>query len=122
MAISSEYDTWAINNTLGFDCLKLGSSGWTLSDCKQSEMTYIETYRAKFKTYISYFLNIEKNSAWTIGCSNHVYPIYDMFYNDEKEEVKGIKLKDALERFVFNEERVIEVESEPWPANTGCAY
>ena len=53
MIINSEYDAWAIPNLLRIPCLKNGTSGLTLSECSDTEMKYIEKYRASFVTNIS---------------------------------------------------------------------
>ena len=55
-----------------------------------------------------------KNSCWSIGCSNHVYACLDGFYDsslDKIPEVVGLTAREAIERFVFdNQERIIATD------------
>jgi len=41
MIVNSEYDSFAIPNLMKIGCLQLGSSGYTLSNCNESQMDYI---------------------------------------------------------------------------------
>lgn len=53
-----------------------------------------------------------KNSAWTIGCSQHGYT-WTPYFDSNRERVPattGPKISDALHSFVFNGERVIAME------------
>lgn len=70
---------------------------------------------------MEYYTMVSRHSAWTIGCSNHGYVFEDEFYNNEKQKVNGVTLKQAVEAFVFFGERVIQMEENNWPSNTGCA-
>lgn len=45
LLINSEYDSYAIPNILGINCLKAGKSGETLSSCTATEHKQIEKYR-----------------------------------------------------------------------------
>ncbi len=74
MIVNSEYDSWAIFNILGFNCLKKGVSGETLNSCSKAEMNYIEKYRAFYRQTLAKFLTVNpESSIWSIACSNHVY-------------------------------------------------
>jgi hypothetical protein len=65
-----------------------------------------------------------KNSAWSIGCSQHGYSYTNKYYNADTERVPaktGLTIKQAIKAFVFDNKRVVQIETQPWPANTGCA-
>jgi len=53
-----------------------------------------------------------------------VYACLNAFYNSELNKVPfstGNTVKNAIEQFVFGNERVINYDVEAWPANIGCA-
>lgn len=61
MIINSEYDSWAIFNILGFDCLKSAQAGGaTLSHCSKTEMAYIEKYRTEYRETLAKFLGLNQ--------------------------------------------------------------
>lgn len=65
-----------------------------------------------------------KSSSWTIGCSQHGYSYEKQFYNSDTERVpakSGVTIKQALNAFVFGQQRVHAEEEYPWPSNSGCA-
>jgi hypothetical protein len=50
-----------------------------------------------------------KNSAWTIGCSQHGYSFDKNYFNSDTERVPtktGPTIKQALNAFVFGKQRV----------------
>jgi hypothetical protein len=77
---------------------------------------------------LSDFLKIEKNSVWTISCSNHVYASSDNFYDVKEERVPGntgVTIRQSVLKFIFengNGTRVIDIDPVAWPANNLCAY
>ena len=74
MMINSEYDSWAIPNILDENCLKKGVSGYTLSGCSRTQMSYIEKYRSiHMQMLTKTFVINDDFSFWSIACSNHVY-------------------------------------------------
>ena len=63
-------------------------------------------------------------SIWSIACSNHVYACLNVFYNSPLQRIPALvenTIKTAVEMFVFSNERVVNYDTEPWPANIGCA-
>lgn len=96
MLINSEYDSWAIQNILNISCLAQGQSEYTLSKCSEQEIAYIETYRKKMQDVMSLYTMNSKNSAWTIGCSQHIYSISRRYFDSETERVpvdNGLRIK-----------------------------
>lgn len=54
-----------------------------------------------------------KNSLWAIACSGHGYGASDSHYENSKERVpedKGLTVRDAVDRFVFNNERIQSID------------
>ena len=84
-------------------------------------MEYIERYHQKFRDIMEYYTMVSRHSAWTIGCSNHGYTFEDQDYNNPKQAVNGMTVKQAVESFVFENQRIMQLEQNDWPANTGCA-
>jgi hypothetical protein len=87
-------------------------------------MANIEVYRKSYLNFLSNFLQFSWHSVWTISCSQHVYAAYGNFYDVSEEKVPettGFTVKDAIERFVLNNERIASVDQQPWPSNSACA-
>jgi uracil DNA glycosylase len=65
------------------------------------------------------------HSIWTISCCQHSYACYGGFYNVSAQKVPpvtGSTVAQAIERFVFDNERVVLVDQDPWPKNQACAF
>lgn len=48
-----------------------------------------------------------------------------MYYSDkQRASVGGKKLtiQEAVEKFVFENERIVEIDEYTWPYNTACAF
>lgn len=87
-------------------------------------MNYIEGYRQKFVEFMGLFIKVSKNSAWTIGCSEHYYSPRKIYFNSNTERVPantGLNIKEVLHAFSIDGSKVVAMESKPWPGNTGCA-
>jgi len=53
---------------------------------------------------MSYYIQVSKNSAWTIGCSQHGYSFEAKFFNSDNERVPaktGLTLKEAITAFAI---------------------
>lgn len=67
-------------------------------------MKCINEYQRKFKAFIKNFLSERKNSAWTIGCSQHVYTPLKQYFDSPNQKVPsltGLTIKQAIYKFVF---------------------
>jgi hypothetical protein len=54
-----------------------------------------------------------------------MYVQFNDFYDSPNQKVPGetgYTLREAVERFVFEEKRIYMVDSVAWPGNTPCAY
>ena len=96
--VNSQYDSWAIYNILKIKCLSKRPDGSaSLSKCSESEKKHIEEYRSLYQEMMENILKItNKNSCWSIGCSNHVYACLDVFYDspfDKIPEAVGLTAK-----------------------------
>lgn len=124
LMINSQYDSWSISNTLQIKCLQKGNSGYTLSHCSPSEKAYIETYRTAFNSFREDFVKYSnKNSVWSISCSQHGYAYDDNFYDSPLQRIPGetgLSVRGALLGFVRGE-RVAAWDEGAWPSNGPCA-
>ena len=92
--------------------------------CNSDEMAYIESYRAKFLSVMGEYMKNERNSGWLISCSTHGYAS-NKYFNDNKEEVphgSGNTVEKAINEFVLDRKRVVDVDVFAWPGNTPCAF
>ena len=72
-----------------------------------------------------WFVINDDYSFWSIACSNHVYACLNDFYDSSNQKVpgkNGFTVHDAIEAFVFKNQRVLAVDTSGWPANSGCAH
>jgi hypothetical protein len=125
MVVNSEYDAWAIPNLLKIKCLSKGTSGETLKNCNDTQMAYIEEYRASYKETLGKF--IESNpelSVWSIACSQHVYACENAIYDSPHQKIPtatGKTVRNVVEDFVLRGIKSITFDAQPWPSNSGCA-
>jgi hypothetical protein len=97
----------------------------SLTSCSTSDLANIEVYRKSYLNFLNLFIQLSKNSLWTISCANHVYTPLANFYDVSSQKVPeetGETVRTAVERFVINGERVASVDQKPWPSNNACAY
>lgn len=88
-------------------------------------MAFIEKTRQSLLDFIEMWGKSTKNSVWTISCSTHMYLQYDNFYDSPNQKIPGdtgLTLREAVEKFVFDGERIFIVDSVAWPGNKRCAY
>ena len=76
LLINSQYDSEAIKMLLDTNCLKNGTSGYTLEGCSDNQKANIEVYRKNYLNFITNFMHFSKNNIWTIACSQHVYAVW----------------------------------------------
>jgi hypothetical protein len=65
------------------------------------------------------------HSIWTIACCQHSYACYDNFYNVDEQRVPpltGLIVAQAIEKFVFDNERVILVDEGPGPRTKSALF
>lgn len=125
LVIHSEYDSWMINNLLEIDCLSEGEVGDTLTKCNTQELAYIQGYRSKLLEYFNNFLMFSKNSVWAISCAHHAFIFDDKFYSNQRQKApvgNGITIRQAYESFIFNQSKIVNIDSVGWPKNEPCAY
>ena len=67
------------------------------------------------------FLHEERNSVWAISCANHCYGQQTRFYNSALQKVNNDTVKAAVESFVFDQKRIVDLDDLPWPHNVGCS-
>lgn len=87
-------------------------------------MKHIEGYRTEFLKIVNTLVQ-NGHSFWTISCCQHSYACYAGFYNVTTQKVPsltGSTVAQAIERFVFNDERVVIIDNDPWPSNQPCAF
>lgn len=124
LLINSQYDAVAIPDILDIDCFKNGTSGMTLDGCSPSQLANIEVYRKAYLNFITNFMHFSKNNVWTIACAQHVYAVWGEFYDTPAQRVPGqtgLTVREAVEKFVLEGERINLVDQGPWPNNTACA-
>ena len=66
------------------------------------------------------------HSVWSNACAWHgSIGVNAMYYSDkQRASVGGKKLtiQEAVEKFVFENERIVEIDEYTWPYNTACAF
>jgi len=126
LAISSQYDTYAIQDILKVNCLKTGTAWWTLEGCSDTNMAYLEKYRSTLRDTINKFKAINADlSVWSISCVNSGYAFYQLFYDNPNQKVparSGQTVRDVIEAFVVLDQKHVAVDDVAWPANIGCAF
>ena len=122
--IESSYDQLIIEG-LGIKCPKKGKSGYTLKDCKDWELNAVEVYRDLYLELFATRLVAKGHSMWSISCCWHAGMSFDEEYGSSLQKVPkdtGLTIKDAVEKFVFENKRLEAVDIKSWPHNTPCAY
>lgn len=59
---------------------------------------------------MSYYIQQSKNSAWTIGCSQHGYSFEGKYFNSNSERVPaktGMTIKEAVKSFAIEGQKVV---------------
>ena len=49
---------------------------------------------------------------------------FDAFYespNEKVPETKGLTMQEAIYSFVFENNKVVQIDTDPWPKNGACA-
>ncbi len=65
------------------------------------------------------------HSLWSSSCSWHAEMMNKTIYDSDLQRVPavtGLKMREAVENFVFNGSRINNVDYKPWPSNEPCAY
>jgi hypothetical protein len=55
---------------------------------------------------MQYYMMNSKSSSWTIGCSQHGYSYVKNLWDANTERVAGLTIRQALNAFVFSQQRV----------------
>lgn len=69
-------------------------------------------------------MQLSRNSVWTISCCAHSFACYEERYENNLVKipaVEGLTVKDAVEGFVFDDQRISSIDQVPWPYNVPCA-
>ena len=126
MIITSQYDSWLIYNGTEIGCVTDGKVGKTLTNCSSSDFILIEKNRRILLDFLDMWAREDsKNSVWAISCSTHMYLQFDDFYDSPNQKVPGVtgyKLREAVEKFVLEGEKIYMVDDVAWPGNALCAY
>ena len=70
-------------------------------------------------------MQFSKNSVWSISCCAHSFACYKERYDVDVVRVpaiEGVTVKDVVESFVFDDERISSIDEVSWPDNEPCAY
>ena len=87
-------------------------------------MNNIEHYRSVYMKTVDTLVEAG-HSIWTMACCQHSYACYQPFYNVSTQkvpELTGATVAEAIDRFVFHDERVVIVDQKPSPNNEPCAF
>ena len=87
-------------------------------------MAIIEDYRAYYLIFLKKLLE-KGHNIWTISCSWHAVIQFDRFYESPLQKVpetSGLTMQEAIYQFVFQNNKVLQIDVESWPANEACAY
>ena len=88
-------------------------------------MEYIEKNADLRRTAISNMNQFSRFSLWSTACSKHCWIPFKNAWENDKETVpmeSEHTVRDAVERFVFNQQRVTYGDEVKWPGNKPCAY
>ena len=125
LVINSEYDEVGLED-MGITCFSgAKSKGKSFKNCNATEMGWIEAYRSAYMKFVENFLHFSTSNIWTIACCAHSYACYGWRYDVPEQKVPGdtgATVREAIDRFVFNDERVVMVDRVDWPNNAPCAY
>lgn len=126
MIIQPQYDTFVLTHRLGIDCLTDGESKKTLKECEPAEIILMDALRMVLITQAFKKAVSLGTSVWSNACVWHsALPQSDIYYSDkQRASVGGLKLtaQEAVERFVFDGETIVEIDAYPWPYNAECAF
>ena len=124
MFLNSEYDSIALEDTLNITCLKKTPTGKTPVNCSESTILVIQDYRREWMKIVAQ-LTSQNHSIWTIACCYHSYACWGDYYNNQSQKVPGVTgstVAEAIDSFVFKDQRVVLVDADPWPSNKPCAF
>ena len=65
------------------------------------------------------------HNVWSISCSWHATALFDKFYESPLQKVPeeiGLTMQEAAFKFIFEREKIVSIDVEPWPSNKACAY
>jgi hypothetical protein len=88
------------------------------------DLKIIEDYRQYYMEYLKKVTNLGHN-VWSIACSWHAVVFFDNFYQSPLQKVpmeNGLTMQEAIYQYVFAGNKVLNIDVQPWPSNTPCAY
>lgn len=87
-------------------------------------MQVVEGYRLYYLQFLNKLLERGHN-IWTISCCWHATSEFDKFYESPLQKVpqtRGNTMQEAVYSFVFENNKVVDIDVDPWPMNAACAY
>ena len=98
---------------------------WTLKTCRPSQKVGIDFIRSVMMHKLRGFAE-KGHSLWSNACVWHgALPRGNMYYSDRQRASVGgqqLTIQEAVEKFVFDDEVIEEIDAYSWPYNRECAF
>ena len=127
--IQAQYDSFVLQFILRLPCITKGKTGpysYTFEKCKPHQLLPMDFTRSVLLEQVLYPLVKQGHSVWSNACVWHsVISENTIYFSDnQKASVQGknITIQEALESYVFDNEKINEIDAYPWPYNRGCAF
>ena len=125
--LNAQYDSFLLQNVLQVGCL-LNSDPSTFSpkNCTPPELLLLDYYRGLVSTHVLRELAKQGHSIWSNACSWHGIAIDSEIYDNWRVKApfygRRRTAKQAVEDFVFKDQKVMDIDQFPWPSNRLCAF
>ena len=96
-----------------------------MAECSSIEKLGLDLVRASFLENVISPIAEKGHSVWSNACTWHgIIMRNDQYYSENQRTASGEKLtiQEAVEKFVFDNEKIVEIDEYTWPFNTGCAF
>ena len=124
--IQSQYDMFLMKRVFYVSCITEGETTYTLSECLPSQIVAIDLTRSFLLQKTLYPLSERGHSVWSNACVwNGALMKSSMYFSDKLRAAVGgrkLTIQEAVEKFVFEDEIIEEVDAYSWPYNSECAF
>ena len=125
--LNAQYDSYITKNVLQVGCLlDSDPSTFTPKNCTPPELLLLDYYRGLISTHVLGELAKKGHSIWSNACSWHGIAADSEIYDNWRVKApfygRRRTAKQAVEDFVFKDQRIMDIDQFPWPSNRMCAF
>ena len=125
--LNSQYDFFMIKEIMKIDCLlETGPKVFSPKNCSPPEILIMDYYRGLINTHVLGELAKQGHSIWSNACSWHTVTVLSKIYDNWRVKApfygRRRTAKQAVEDFVFKNQKIMDIDRFPLPSNRLCAF